>query len=148
MVCQTKDNDRAYADLVAQAAKIPNLRFIRHVPFNQIDACFQRAKIFVNTSDAEGFPNTFIQACKAGTPILSFNVNPDGFLDTYRCGLCCNGDPARLTYNLKAMLENNKYVEIGASARKYVEQHHDITKIASRYKDLFRQSHFSTERQP
>lgn len=148
MVCQTKNNDLAYTDLVAQAAKIPNLQFIRHVPFNQIDAYFQRAKIFVNTSDAEGFPNTFIQACKAGTPILSFNVNPDGFLDAYCCGLCCNSDPARLTYNLKAMLENNKYVEIGASARKYVELHHDITKIASRYKDLFLQTRFPSEGRP
>jgi glycosyltransferase involved in cell wall biosynthesis len=137
IVCQTPNNDRHYANLIAQADKIANLQFIRHVPFNQIDAYFQRAKILVNTSDAEGFPNTFIQACKSSTAILSFNVNPDGFLDTNGCGLCCNGDAARLTCNLRFMLENNRYVEFGRKARRYAEQHHDITKIAEEYKRLF-----------
>ncbi|MFH1371300.1 MAG: glycosyltransferase family 4 protein [Planctomycetota bacterium] len=137
IVCQTPNNDRHYAELIAQAGQIANLQFIRHVPFNQIDTYFQRAKVLVNTSDAEGFPNTFIQACKSSTAILSFNVNPDGFLDAHGCGLCCNGDAARLTYNLRFMLENNRYVEFGRQARRYAEQHHDITKIAEEYKRLF-----------
>lgn len=137
IVCQTLNNDRYYTNLITEAGKIPNLQFIRHVPFNQIDAYFQRAKVFVNTSDAEGFPNTFIQACKCGTAILSFAVNPDGFLDAHACGLCCNGDSRRLTYNLKVMLENDKYMELGANARRYVEEHHDITKVAAEYKSIF-----------
>ena len=109
------------------------------MPFNRIDTYFQRAKVLVNTSDSEGFPNTFIQACKAGAAILSFNVNPDGFLDTCKCGLCCNGDAARLTYNLGFILENNRYIELGLNARKYVEQNHDITRIAAEYKAVFYQ---------
>jgi glycosyltransferase involved in cell wall biosynthesis len=137
IVCQTLNNDQRYANLVSQAGAIPNLRFIRHVPFNQIDAYFQRAKVFVNTSDAEGFPNTFIQACKCGTAIVSFAVNPDGFLDKHACGLCCNGDTARLTYNLRFMLENNRYVEYGSNGRRYAERYHDITKIAAEYKSIF-----------
>jgi glycosyltransferase involved in cell wall biosynthesis len=137
IVCQTPNNDRHYENLIAQAGAIPNLQFIRHVPFNQIDAYFQRAKVLVNTSDAEGFPNTFIQACKCSTTILSFNVNPDGFLDANGCGLCCNGDTALLISNLRFMLENNRYVEYGRQGRRYAEQHHDITKIAEEYKRLF-----------
>ena len=137
MVCQTLYNDRHYEDLISQADKIPNLQFVRHVPFNQIDDYFLRAKILVNTSDSEGFPNTFIQAGKCGAAILSFKVNPDGFLDTHACGLCCNGDFARLIYNLRFLLENNRYVEFGSNGRKYVEKHHDITKIAAEYKRLF-----------
>ncbi|MGA2092858.1 MAG: glycosyltransferase family 4 protein [Sedimentisphaerales bacterium] len=137
LVCQTLNNDTNYKNLVEQAGKIANLEFIRHVPFNQIDVYFQRAKVLVNTSDSEGFPNTFIQACKAGAAILSFNVNPDGFLDTCNCGLCCNGDAVRLTYNLRFMLENNRYVKFGSDARKYVEQNHDITRIAGEYKHIF-----------
>jgi glycosyltransferase involved in cell wall biosynthesis len=137
MVCQTFHNDQQYKNLVALAGKIPNLQFVRHVPFNQIDAYFQRAKVLVNTSDSEGFPNTFIQAGKSGTAILSFKVNPDGFLDTHACGLCCSGDLTRLTYNLRYMLENNRYVEYGSNARRYVEEHHDIIKIAAEYKSIF-----------
>jgi glycosyltransferase involved in cell wall biosynthesis len=137
MVCQMMSNDQHYANLVTQADAIPNLQFIRHVPFNQIDAYFQRAKIFVNTSDAEGFPNTFIQACKCATPILSFNVNPDNFLDKYSCGICCEGDERRLSEALKFLLAENRYIELGQNARRYVERYHDIIKIVEQYKKVF-----------
>jgi glycosyltransferase involved in cell wall biosynthesis len=137
MACHSLNKDQHYDDLIAEAGKIPNLRFIRHIPFNQIDSHFQRAKIFVSTADAEGFPNTFIHACKCSTPIISFAVNPDGFIDTYSCGLCCNGDPARLTVSVRFMLENNRYVEYGANARRYAEQYHDIKKIIAEYKSYF-----------
>jgi glycosyltransferase involved in cell wall biosynthesis len=137
LICQTLNNDAHYKNLVAQADEIANLEFLRHVPFNRIDTYFQQAKVLVNTSDSEGFPNTFIQACKAGAGILSFNVNPDGFLDTCKCGLCCNGNAERLTYNLRLMLENNRYIEFGSNGRKYAEQNHDIIKIAGEYKTIF-----------
>jgi glycosyltransferase involved in cell wall biosynthesis len=137
MVCQTLNDDQDYKNLVNRASAVANLQFIRHVPFNQIDTYFQRAKIFVNTSDAEGFPNTFVQACKCGTPILSFNVNPDGFLESNSCGLCCNGDLEKLSYNLRFMLENNRYLEFGSNARRYAEQYHDISKITETYKTVF-----------
>jgi glycosyltransferase involved in cell wall biosynthesis len=137
IVCQTLNNDQRYADLISEAGKIPNLKFIRHVPFNQIDACFQRAKVLVNTSDSEGFPNTFIQACKAGSAILSFKVNPDDFLDKFHCGLSSSGDFDRMVHNLRSMLENNRYIDLGTNGRRYVEQYHDVTKIASEYKSIF-----------
>jgi glycosyltransferase involved in cell wall biosynthesis len=139
IVCQTLNNDRHYKDLIEQAETIPNLQFVRHVPFDRINDYFQRAKVLVNTSDSEGFPNTFIQACNCGAAILSFNVNPDGFLDTHKCGLCCNGDAARLTYNMRFLLDGDRYVEFGAEARRYSETHHDITKIAGEYKSIFTQ---------
>jgi glycosyltransferase involved in cell wall biosynthesis len=137
IVCQTLNNDQCYKDLITQAEAIPNLKFVRHVPFNQINDYFQRAKVLVNTSDSEGFPNTFIQACNCGAAILSFNVNPDGFLDKHKCGLCCNGDAARLTYNMRFLLNGDRYVEFGAEARKYSETYHDITRIAAEYKSIF-----------
>ena len=139
MVCQTLSNDQYYMNIIAEAGKIPNLQFIRHVPFNQIDTYFQRAKIFVNTSDAEGFPNTFIQACKCATPILSFNVNPDDFLGQYRCGLCAGGDWDSFVKMLQDLLVPQNAQQYGANGRHYVEQNHDIVKIATLYKQIFKQ---------
>src|SRR4030042_180104 len=92
MICQKAINDQESASLTARAQQITNLEFIPRVPFRKIREYFQRAKMLVNTSDYEGFPNTFIQAGKWATPILSLNVTPDGFLDGYECGMCANGD--------------------------------------------------------
>ncbi len=139
MVCQTLINDQYYANLIVEAGKIPNLQFIRHVPFNQIDSYFQRARVFVSTSDAEGFPNTFVQACKCGTAILSFSVNPDGFLDKYHCGLCADGDWDSFVKMLRDLLVPENAQRYGANGRRYVEENHDIVKIATLYKQIFEQ---------
>jgi hypothetical protein len=53
---------------------------------------FDEATVFVNTSDYEGFPNTFVQAATGGCGILSLRVNPDGFLDRFGCGASAGGD--------------------------------------------------------
>lgn len=138
MVCQCATADTQYDGLKADASKITNLTFIERVPFHEIDRYFEKAKVFVNTSDSEGFPNTFIQACKASTAILSFGFNPDGFLDTYQCGAACNFNEAKMAETLRDMLSNNTYVELGRRGRKYAQMHHDIVTITERYKDIFR----------
>ncbi len=99
-------------------------------------AIFSKPRFFVNTSDMEGFPNTFIQACKSGTPILSLNVNPDGFLDSYKCGLCARGDRQVFKHQLAELL-SGAGANYGRNARKYAEENHDITKIIKLYKDIF-----------
>lgn len=137
MICQQATGDENYTALLAEAEKVDNLQFIRAVPFADIGTCFQQAKVFVNTSDSEGFPNTFIHACNCAAPILSLKVNPDDFINRYNCGMSCDDDWQRMLDSLKIMLEDNRYVELGENGKKYVEEHHDLTKIIKRYKELF-----------
>ncbi|OHB61149.1 MAG: hypothetical protein A2167_04745 [Planctomycetes bacterium RBG_13_46_10] len=139
MICQCATGDRNYDGLVARAERVKNLQFIQRVPFSEIDRFFQRAKVFVNTSDAEGFPNTFIQACEFGVPILSLNVNPDDFLYEYGCGISCRGSFEHLIDSLDFILAEDRYIEMGKRGRAYVEQNHDIKKIIEKYKKIFRQ---------
>lgn len=137
MICQRADNQRQYDKLVTRAKQIKNLKFIPRVPFHKIHEYFQRAKVFVNTSDYEGFPNTFIQACKSATAILSLNVNPDNFLDKHNCGISCNGDWRLLVDSLRSLLEEDRCLKMGINGKKYVEEYHDVTKIIKQYKELF-----------
>ncbi len=138
MICQRATGDCSYDKLLADAEAVANLTFIERVPFHEIDNYFQAARVLVNTSDSEGFSNTFIQAGRWSVPILSLSVNPDDFLNRWSCGLCCSGDENRLLEGLRFLLAGDKYMEIGQNARKYVEANHDITRIADIYKDLFR----------
>jgi len=137
MICPHATGDDGYDMLLDRARKVANLRFIERVPFHEIISYFRRAKLFVNTSIAEGFPVTFIQAATCGVPILSLKVNPDGFLDRYNCGVCCNDNWEELVNSLKRILEGERCLELGRNARKYVEEHHDITKIIEQYKTIF-----------
>ena len=48
-------------------------------PIAQVSAFYDRARILVNTSDIEGFPNTYLQAWASGTPVVAF-FDPDGVI--------------------------------------------------------------------
>jgi glycosyltransferase involved in cell wall biosynthesis len=137
MICQKAKGDQRYDDLIQFAAGAGNLKFIESVPFHEIDRYFQRAKVLVNTSRAEGFPNTFIQAGICGVSVLSFKVNPDGFLDKFNCGLCADGDWEKFVDSLKYIVGENRYIEMGRNARKYVEDNHNIASIIEQYKKYF-----------
>jgi glycosyltransferase involved in cell wall biosynthesis len=138
MICPPATGDNNYENLKREAITVQNLTFSGKVPFGEIGGHFQKAKVLVNTSDSEGFPNTFVQAAAAGTAILSYAVNPDEFLTRYNCGLCCLADMEKLRQGLTFLLENNRYLEIGQNGRRYAEQTHDITKIIEQYKTIFR----------
>ena len=138
IICQEATQDKHLASLTARAQSIENVEFLPYVPFNQVETYFQRAHMLVNTSRFEGYPNTFVQACKAGAPILSLNVNPDDFLRRHQCGFCAQGDRQRLVDNLRQLLDPSIFAAYSTNARRYAEENHDITRIVEQYKDVFR----------
>jgi glycosyltransferase involved in cell wall biosynthesis len=47
--------------------------------YRETNALYGRARALVNTSDLEGFPNTYMQAWASGTPVIAF-FDPDGII--------------------------------------------------------------------
>jgi glycosyltransferase involved in cell wall biosynthesis len=138
MICSKAWGDEKYDQLAARAGEVKNIEFFPQVPFDALEDYFNRAKVFVCTSQSEGFPNTYIHAWTNGTPILSLEVNPDGILDEFTCGICCRGDFQRLVESLRSLLADKAYVALGRNARRYAEEVHDIEKVTGQYKKLFR----------
>lgn len=136
MICPPATADREYPRLVDQIRRQPNVQLSGQVPYREMDEWFARAKVLVNTSDSEGFPNTFIQAAAAAVPVLSLNADPDQFLEKFDCGICAAGSPDRLAAGLQDLLRDGRYAGPGANARRYVEEHHDLTRIVPEYKRL------------
>jgi len=67
------------------AADLPNLVFHGRVPYHDVNDHYERARVFVNTSDSEGFPNSYLQAWRRGVPTVSF-FDPDGLIRRYGLG--------------------------------------------------------------
>jgi len=141
MICPQAFNDQKnrYSLLKQDAMRIKNIEFIEYVPFNEIDEYFKKAKIFVNTSVKEGFPNTFIQAAKNGVPIISLSVNPYNFLDESKCGFFCNDDFAELNARLNEVSNDvDLYNQMSENGYKYAKENHDITKTAKQLFNLIK----------
>ncbi|PCI21360.1 hypothetical protein COB64_00555 [Candidatus Wolfebacteria bacterium] len=139
IICQLADDSVRYENLVKRSRKIKNIQFIPHVPFNEIDTYFKKSLIIVNTSDFEGFPNTFIQAAKYNTPIVSLNSNPDNFLDVYECGFCANGDMNKLnTYVDILMNDFRLYSYYSDNAYVYAKENHDIKKNIEKFEEVIK----------
>ena len=64
MVPLIAETDRA---CWARARALPNVTMFGRTPFAEIERFFADAKLFVNTSVFEGFPNTFLQAAQRFT---------------------------------------------------------------------------------
>jgi len=74
-----------YESVRARAASLPNVHFHGHVPYAEIGRLFERARVFAGTSDAEGFPNTYLQAWAHGTPVVAF-VDPESIIEQQELG--------------------------------------------------------------
>lgn len=145
MIMPVNRESKAYSDeritslsirIAEEARDIPNLTLIDFVPYDEIQSYYDHAKLFVNTSDFEGFPNSFIQACMGRTGILSMKVDPDGFIAKNNLGLCC-GDDFEAAVSFIQNLNSSMVYEYGKNAFDYVSRNHDIQKIAPKYVRLF-----------
>jgi glycosyltransferase involved in cell wall biosynthesis len=128
MICP--DEDRALWKIVERRAKtLPNVEFLRRVAYHEVQSYYDRAAIFVNTSEAEGFPNTFIQAALGGAAILSLSVDPDAVLTRYGAGLCAGGDEARF-FAAATQLRNDAELlrRSQNQAARFVAELHDTEK--------------------
>lgn len=121
-------NDKEYfQEIIKDAKKLKNLTLYTPIPHNNIEKVFSSAKLFVNTSEYEGFPNTFIEAGISRTPIVSYRVNPDDLFHKYNCGFFADGDINLFFNKIKLLMENmNVWRDCSIGVNEYVKENHNI----------------------
>lgn len=114
-----------------------NLEVIASVPYEAMDGYFSACRIFVNTSTAEGFANTFLQAAKAGVPVISMNCDPNGMLMQHGAGVLTGEPENELVKAVNNLLGDQQRCQSMAEAgRSYLARYHDEKKIIAQLHDL------------
>jgi glycosyltransferase involved in cell wall biosynthesis len=107
--------------------KADNLEYIGVKSVGEVDNLLGKSHILINTSEYEGFSNTFIQAWFKNVPVISLNCDPDGILGKHNVGIYCDGSYDRLISSLKELsLDRGCLEAFSKNARTYAEKHHSI----------------------
>jgi glycosyltransferase involved in cell wall biosynthesis len=121
-----------FASLRDAARALPNLEIRGFVPFNEAEQAFNGARVFLNTSEYEGFPNTFLQAWSRGIPSV-------GFIDT---GSRRDGEPVydsardvgEATWKLERLMRDDiQWQLMSQRVQGHYRDTHSVDAIISRY---------------
>ena len=114
--------------LEAQMRNVRGLTYLGEKSNEEINRILGESHIFVNTSDTEGFPNTFIQAWFHEVPVVSLHVDPDDLLTRQGLGFH-SGSLDKLVQDTRNLIENaDLRTRIGKKARAYAMEHHSLAK--------------------
>jgi len=126
-------------DILQRSKTLANIEVLSHVPYRDIASLFARAKIFVCTSEYEGFPNTYLQAMQHAVPIASMCVDPNGVLSREGAGATGAGDFQKFqAHVVRFLTDGDAHATAARAGLGYVRRNHDVAAVAERYKALFR----------
>ena len=117
-------------DLEGCIAGIQGLTYLGIKTQEEVNGLLARSHILVNTSQYEGFSNTFIQAWMRKVPVVSLSVNPDHLLDDGRLGYCADGSYEMLKQHVAFLLSDPAVAgEIGLKAQSYAVENYSENNV-------------------
>jgi len=132
-------NEELFKKVSKKVSFVKNIRFIERIPFEKIQDYYNSAELFIGTSEYEGFPNTYVQACLGKTPIISYKVNPDNFINVNHLGYCSEGNFDLMIDQIEKIFSDEEDWKIKSeNAYNYVKKNHDINTIGKQWEKVIR----------
>src|SRR5258706_9683076 len=91
-----------FRDVRDAAATKTNVVFHGRLSYWDANALYGRAKVLVNTSDVEGFPNSYLQAWVRGVPVVTL-IDPDRVIEREGLGIAA-GSAAQIPAAVRHLL--------------------------------------------
>lgn len=133
MMGQPKTSKKRLFRLMREIDSVPNLTYLGRVPQAQVNRLLCQGHILVNTSQYEGFSNTFVQAWMRQVPVVSLHADPDGVLVREGIGFH-SSTLRRLCQDVQVLIVNKTLREqMGKRAQKYAHENHTVQKMVQRF---------------
>lgn len=131
-------DDHYTESLIERASSMANVRYLGPVAPSEIHDYYRRAIAVLNTASVEGFPNTFLEAWRYATPIVSLDVDTGRFLPQ------ANGSPGYALGDRSTLVslvdrladEPSFRRDLGAIGARAFEEHYQLEPIVDAYRDL------------
>lgn len=126
-----------YESIKAKAETLDNFKFIGFVPFSQVEHYYDDARLVINTSDFEGFPNAFLQAWARKIPTVSFFDCGARDDEDKPVGFIVDSLDSMRNVVEKLMIDNKEWSKQGERCQAYFATNHSIGHGADIYISLF-----------
>jgi glycosyltransferase involved in cell wall biosynthesis len=124
-----------YDDIKEQAGQRSNVTFHGRVPYHDVNGLYERARVFVNTSEIEGFPNSYLQAWARGTPVVAF-FDPDGLIEREGLGITVDTPQQLPDAVRKLATDPSLWASASARCRAFIARHYGEEQVLSPYRTL------------
>jgi len=125
-------SESLYEQVRAAALQVPNVRFHGPIPYQEVGEFYERARVFVGTSEIEGFPNTYLQAWARGTPVVAF-LDPEQLIARNGMGRAVTS-VAQMCAEIVALSDDRQAWEIASQrSRDYMDNRFNLTRMTAPY---------------
>lgn len=136
MISQPMPMDSYHETLREAARRVPNLQFVGRVSPDDVHDYYRLSELLVNTSQYEGFPNTFLEAWRYATPVASLSFDIDSLLEEGDVGVL-SGNMDRLVEDVARLHEDVRARHVlGMNGRELLREHYSLEKVADSYAQL------------
>ena len=118
-----------------------NFTYLGLLTQEEVNQQISLSSLFVNTSIAEGFPNTFIQSWLRGVPVMSVRVNPNQVITKNNAGIIASDLQTMISVVHRLLLQPKEFYEYGLNGKKYAEAHYSVQN-AEKLENLLEDSRF------
>jgi glycosyltransferase involved in cell wall biosynthesis len=125
-----------YRDTERRIAALPNAVFHGPLPYQDANALYDRARLLVNTSDFEGFPNTYLQSWVRGVPVVTL-IDPDGVIEREGLGAALRS-PDEFAAAIRRLLgDKAAWQTTSWRCREYMEREYGEEQVLAAYLKTF-----------
>lgn len=112
----------------------PNFQYYGESEQGFILEMLNKVKVLVNTSDSEGFSNTFIEAWLRGVPVITLRgVNPDDLITKNNVGFVCDDiDEIQLRIS-ELLLNNSLFSQMSLESKKMSKRKFDLENYVDKF---------------
>jgi glycosyltransferase involved in cell wall biosynthesis len=135
------DDWSSYRLIQENLASLPNIQYLGPLSFDRANDLLAEASLLINTSVAEGFSNTFIQAWLRETPVISLSVDPDNLINDQELGCRSGSYPGLVDACRRLVCDGHARQSMGARARQYAEKHFTADRFAEEFCEILTVAH-------
>jgi glycosyltransferase involved in cell wall biosynthesis len=116
----------------SEAARMPNVVVHGPIRHHEMQGFYERARVLVNTSEIEGFPNTYVQAWMHGAPVVTF-IDPDSLIARHGLGVAAASVEEMCVAIRQLLTDSASWNRVSEQCRRHADSRFNESRILTPY---------------